>query len=109
MLLGLGGPRAPMRSIAIQRKYSPVALFILANIADAATTMASLNGGVREINPVVAALIGSLGLETAMAVKILVASAAGALLYWRRRMTVLTVLTIGLVLVSLNNALMTFF
>ncbi len=109
MLPELGVERAPMRSIAIQGKYSPIALFVLANIADAATTMASLNGGVREINPVVAALIGSLGLETAMAVKILVVSAAGALLYWRRRMTVLTVLTAGLVIVSLNNALMSFF
>ncbi|MCZ6867724.1 MAG: hypothetical protein O7E55_10410, partial [Chloroflexi bacterium] len=62
-----------------------------------------------EGNPVVASLIGSLGLETGLVVKVLLATAAGSLLYWRKRITLLTILTIGLVIVSLSNAFWRFF
>ena len=84
-------------------------LFVLANITDATTTLVNINNGAREGNPVVASLIGSLGLETGLVVKVLLATAAGSLLYWRKRITLLTILTVGLVIVSLSNAFWRFF
>ncbi|MEE9247174.1 MAG: DUF5658 family protein [Dehalococcoidia bacterium] len=79
-------------------------LFVLANIVDAATTIAALSNGALEVNPIIIVLVAKVGLLSALAFKVGVSALAGSVLYLRGRTGLLAVLTMGLVLISVNNA-----
>ncbi len=80
-------------------------LFVFANVADAATTMTALGNGSLEINPIITALSAKVGVLSALSFKVGVSTLAGSVLYLRGRTGLLTVLSVGLVLVSVNNAI----
>ncbi len=80
-------------------------LFVFASVADAATTITALSNGALEINPIITILVAKVGLLSALTFKVGVSALAGGVLYLRRRTGLLAVLTMGLVLISVNNAI----
>ena len=99
------GGTLPALKMALPGPASIFILFVFANFADAATTMTALSNGAVEINPVITVLAAKLGLLPALALKVGVSTLAGSVLYLRRRTGLLTVLTLGLVLLSLSNVI----
>ena len=79
--------------------------FVFANVTDAATTLNALSNGALEFNPIITLLVAKVGLLSALALKVGVSALAGSVLYIRRRTGLLTILTVGLVLASLSNAI----
>ena len=89
---------------AARTDISVLGLFILANITNSLTTSASLASGGVEANPIISMMMAQFGVSGALTLKVLIATLAGLALYRRGRIGMLTVLTVGLVLISLANA-----
>ncbi len=96
-------------AVAALKRAPPAAiifvLFVFASVADAATTITALSNGALEINPIITILVAKVGLLSALTFKVGVSALAGGVLYLRRRTGLLAVLTMGLVLISVNNAI----
>ena len=79
--------------------------FVFANVVDATTTFSALSNGAVEVNPIITVMAAKVGLLSALAFKVGLSGLAGSVLYLRGRRGLLTVLTVGLVLLSVNNAI----
>ena len=80
-------------------------LFVFANVVDATTTFSALSNGAVEVNPIITVMAAKVGLLSALAFKVGLSGLAGSVLYLRGRRGLLAVLTVGLVLLSVNNAI----